>query len=465
MPCCTRRFGYGFLFVAALAAGSSPVSAEASSAAAPGGPVRVSAHPDFFEDGADLLAAGPPRPGYPAGAAGLSTLPPRWCGGQRSTDDVRHAASAAAQVKVVYAYPRGEPDRFHLYKDLIQRDVRAAHALVAAASRGKRSIRFDMGTDCARAGEQYVDIQSVALPHDASYYGYDATSALKLLRADLKLLLGLRGVRNVTTYVDRVMPGGTSGIATLPEDDTPGAGNDANRGGQHAFVFGDGSPEFSFERTRTFIHETTHNLGAVHDGARHATGLGHCFDGEDVMCYQDGGPFTPPGWTGPRCPGGARFDCRSDDYFAARPARRSYLARHWNLYDSDFMCKVATCSDADDAVAGALGTALRRAKASLRRQGVAGVLRSGGLRLRFVSPHAGSVRLVVQADGRRVAQGERTFAAPGSGLLRARLLPAARRLRLQRRLRIGVRVSFTDSLRTVARRSRLLVVRQLRLSN
>lgn len=433
---------------------------------AAGGLVRVSMHAHSVGNGVDLLAARPTTPPASRGAMsasrsrarGPATLPTRWCGRERSSDNVRHAVSRAPQVKVVYAYPRGAPNRFHTYKDLMQQDVGAARALVSSASGGRRTIRFDMGTDCRGGGSEYVDIQSIALPHDAAYYGQDAKFAAELLAADLNPRLRLRGPRNVTTYVDGVTPGNTTGVASQPLDETPGADNDANRGGQRAFVFGDGSPEFGIHRTRSFMHETTHNLGAVQDGAPNATGLGHCFDREDVMCYGDGGRPAAGAWADAVCPGGARFDCGANDYFAPRPARGSYLARHWNLFDSDFMCAAPACTDSSPgSIRRALAAALRSAARALRRRGLEGLVRDGALRVRLRSPAAGRLRLVLAASGRPLARGERTFAVAGPGVLRARVLTAAHPLRRSRRLRIAVRLTFEDAGRNFARRSSVLV--------
>ncbi len=75
-------------------------------------------------------------------------------------------------------------------------------------------------------------------------------------------------------------------------------------------------------------HEVMHTLGAVNSDSPYHTRYGHCTDGYDLMCYADGSPQT---YTTSRCPDrGAQhlFDCRNDDYFAAKPAPGSYLATH-----------------------------------------------------------------------------------------------------------------------------------------
>ena len=104
----------------------------------------------------------------------------------------------------------------------------------------------------------------------------------------------------------------------------------------------------------------THNLGAVQWGAPHSTQprgqslpqYGHCWQGADVMCYAEDG-----GRRARRCsdcaglPGAIpqNYDCGRDDYFNPAPAAGSYLATHWNTYDSAFL---APCGEIAPACGG-----------------------------------------------------------------------------------------------------------------
>jgi hypothetical protein len=96
------------------------------------------------------------------------------------------------------------------------------------------------------------------------------------------------------------------------------------------------------------LHEITHTLGAVQEPAPHSSGGGHCYDEQDVMCYNDGGPYFVNGGTIQtlcNVPFQA-YDCNGDDYFNAAPAAGSYLATHWNSARSTFMCPLARCQTA-----------------------------------------------------------------------------------------------------------------------
>jgi hypothetical protein len=104
----------------------------------------------------------------------------------------------------------------------------------------------------------------------------------------------------------------------------------------------------------------THNLGAVQWGAPHSTEppgqslpqYGHCWQGADVMCYtEDSGAAHAMRIDCAALPGAIpeSYDCGRDDYFNPAPAAGSYLATHWNTYDSAFL---APCGEIAPACGG-----------------------------------------------------------------------------------------------------------------
>jgi len=287
-----------------------------------------------------------------------------WCGTPTFGE---YGPARATTVKVVYAFPADGEDRFGVYSDLIQRDVAVIRSFYALESGGRVVPRFDLGTDC---GGDFVDVRKVQLPHPASAYPRDPGHAALRLARDLAPALGSR--RNYLVYVDGLdTNGNATGVATMPSDDSP-ANNEAERGGFYGFVLGDGSDEFTRARTLTALHELTHTLGAVQDSAPHATGAGHCFDEHDVMCYDDGGPRVPHPLPPPRCEAAPlpRLDCGRDDYFAPAPASGSYLATHWNVARSPFLCSEPECPTA------ALARAARAAVGTTQRSPTARATRT-----------------------------------------------------------------------------------------
>ncbi|MFI7594326.1 hypothetical protein [Micromonospora sp. NPDC049359] len=84
-------------------------------------------------------------------------------------------------------------------------------------------------------------------------------------------------------------------------------------------------------------HELLHAMGAVQASAPHATAFGHCWDDQDILCYDDGG--LPSGGLKNECPSavGDIIDCNNDDYFNYAPAAGTYLASHWNVANSYYL--------------------------------------------------------------------------------------------------------------------------------
>ena len=287
---------------------------------------------------------------------------PAWCGRAAQRDDTRHDLFHRARtIKLVYAYPRGRPNRFRYFARLLQADVGVIDAFVAQQSEGRKTVRFDLGTGC---GPQYVDIQLLRLEHRASAY-MDSEGAELVptvdpgTRLQREIARATRGERrhNYLVYVDglnhifRGDPQLAWGMTdVLVADSSPGPANGNNRPGRIAAIFGPdrGLPPLRPQgfASRMLLHELLHSLGAVQDGAPHSTGDGHCTDGTDVMCYIDGGPRSGL-YSGAFCaplPGevGQTLDCSRDDYFNPSPTPGSWLASHWNTYDSLFL---APCRD------------------------------------------------------------------------------------------------------------------------
>ncbi len=287
------------------------------------------------------------------GAAWLSS---QWCGDPAGAD--RPSLTGAPEVKLAYVRAADQPDGFAAAAPLMESDALAASQMVLDASGGRRSVRFDQGSSC---GPDRLDIQSVRLPQPLSYYlASDQQGRWTRFSADLSAALGgLRGAgaapRNVIAYADGFNPfNWSAGQGMLLSDDRPSALNASNRGGLLAVVWGAGGPGFmggapAYYRPEVMLHELTHTLGAVQPSAPHSTGAGHCNDEWDTMCYADGGPKSALSYP---CSQGhsessSAYDCGADDYFNPDPAPGSYLASHWNLYSSSFLCPAASCGRAE----------------------------------------------------------------------------------------------------------------------
>jgi len=275
------------------------------------------------------------------------SLPMTWCGTERDTDDKIDAAFSplAAQVKVVYAYASDQSDRSAMWSDSLQGDVSRIEQYLALQSGGRRALRFDMGTDC---GPQYLDIQVVALPRPRTYYLDNFDHVASDVRAQVDLV---STPRNVFILADRLTDSDVYGTGEVyPTADQPGPTNAHNYGDFAAIMWvrASSTPNAYGWQPTVALHEMTHNLGAVAWSAPHTTHMSgqgaqysHCWDGQDVMCYQDGVNMAQP-YDPTRCPLGSgaipqTYDCGHDDYYDPAPPPGSYLATHWNVYESDFM--------------------------------------------------------------------------------------------------------------------------------
>jgi sugar lactone lactonase YvrE len=91
----------------------------------------------------------------------------------------------------------------------------------------------------------------------------------------------------------------------------------------------------------TTIHELMHTLGASQGDSASpppfATVGGHCSDGIDILCYNDGSAGSGS-YAETRCsaaagygsPEGVPIDCGNDTYFDTLPEKGSWLDTHWN---------------------------------------------------------------------------------------------------------------------------------------
>lgn len=310
------------------------------------------------------------REGAGVSAQAVDGLPERWCGARASVDRPAPAGidGTRPHFKLVYAYAADQPDRSAAWSNDIQATVAHIQRYLSAQSGGGKGLRFDMGTPC---GPQYVDVQVVPLASRRSAYidNFRAVTDEVWYRT-----LPSAGPRNLIVFAD-----GLSGQRYrygegefLPGADQPGAANPHNRGNLMSVMWGRqgeaaptaGDPWW----TEGYLHEMTHNLGAVQWSAPHSTmprgqtsgPYGHCWDGFDVMCYRDGpAPAQEMTYPCPRISGvlTQTYDCGGDDYFNPAPAEDNYLATAWNVYDSAFL---ASCEGLGEACGTTAGEALPR---------------------------------------------------------------------------------------------------------
>ncbi|MFT4050116.1 MAG: hypothetical protein QM648_09815 [Solirubrobacterales bacterium] len=280
-----------------------------------------------------------------------TSLPQTWCGSKVTADQtVNSTGNENPKFKFIYAHAADQPDRFDVAANAIQRSVAIMHEFMLAESSGTRTVSVDFGTSC---GGNYVDIQDMTLPGNLSSYldaeGYvkdeDVANALiNIAKFQSKL------PRHYVFLLDQFDPSDSMhGIGLQALDDSAGAGNHNNDSNAVAFV---ATPEGELDSfveaylPRMFLHEMTHTMGGVQNSAPNSSLAGHCIDGKDVMCYKDGGARENL-YTSSVCNPEVKFgmdesyDCNKNDYFNTAPAAGSYLATHWNVFNSIYLVKCA----------------------------------------------------------------------------------------------------------------------------
>ncbi len=305
--------------------------------------IRVESH-------LDRHVARIPRARLSARAAAVSDdLAATWCGTETDADRA-NPLNSAPQIKVVYAHPSDVPSRLGQYGDLIQSSVRTAAEVIEARAGGSRTLRLDVGSSC---GTQYLDIASVELPHTQDWYHQNKAVDTAAIRAELGLPAG---EVNLLVWADDIGVGTDPlGVGQTILDNRPGAQNYNAYGGRDALMIGrgktyffDDAPAQSWQPASVALHEVTHTLGAVQNGAPHSSKAGHCTDEWDIMCYADGSASNAidgSALTFP-CAGSEAaevYDCGGDDYFNVSPAPGSWLASHWNVAFSPFLCAASAC--------------------------------------------------------------------------------------------------------------------------
>ncbi len=286
-------------------------------------------------------------------------LPTTWCGSETTTDNTADAAfdKTLPQFKLIYAYPADRSDRFDQWKDALQADLSLIEQFVSSQTGSTRAPRFDMGTSC---GPYYLDIQTVALPGARSTYVQNMNAVESYVKTKVDPSPG--GRRNYVIIADTLSSGTVNGVGELYEGSSssqrPDVANVHNTGGLTSVLWvPDVAPPGANPNgwwPEGVLHEMTHNMGGVQWGSPHSSQpaggsnytYSHCWDGRDVMCYQDG-PSMSHAYSSTVCAAlsGAlqqTYDCGQDDYFNPAPPPGSYLATHWNVYNNVFMAECGT---------------------------------------------------------------------------------------------------------------------------
>ncbi|MFG1609952.1 RICIN domain-containing protein [Actinoplanes sp. NPDC049265] len=272
--------------------------------------------------GGSLLAAGKPAL-LPDAAPGDADF-------VMGTHDVACAGDGrdGNRVQVVYVHALGTPSRYTDFVGSIRvwaAGVDAIYDSSAGETGGSRHIRYVTTPSCR------VDVAEVQVPVHGLDTFPQTVQALKELgynRTDRKYLL----FADATRYC---------GISTFVADDRAGSGNRNNGGPSYARV------DSGCWSTVAAAQQLTRAFGATLLNSPNSSGGGSCTDDFDLLCHADrsGTPLRQ------RCPrkNEIRLDCGHDDYFSTNPPRDSWLAKNWNVAQSEFLLRGDGGDDVPDA--------------------------------------------------------------------------------------------------------------------
>ncbi|ROP33229.1 RICIN domain-containing protein [Couchioplanes caeruleus] len=232
------------------------------------------------------------------------------------------------RIQALYLHEFGTPSRYSGYLGSIRNWAAGVDQIFdasAAETGGSRHIRYVTTPQCR------VDVAEVQLPEGALASFTSTIAALQTLGYD-------RNDRKYLIFADANV---YCGIGTFVADNRPGLGNRNNGGPSYGRV------DAGCWSSAVAAIETTHMLGALLRDSPNSTGAGSCTDDHDPLCYPDrsGEQLRPV------CPKKQeiRLDCGHDDYFSTDPRPDSYLAKNWNVAQSEFLLR----SDGGDEPPGA----------------------------------------------------------------------------------------------------------------
>jgi hypothetical protein len=230
------------------------------------------------------------------------------------------------RVVVVHTHRPSEPAADAAMTETLRKIVRQIASKIyyqsIASGSGKRNA--ELVVDCNGSGQ--INVYDVV----ASSWGYSE------LFSTVTKALGEYTGSNAVKYLvfDHKDQGG--GVGSLMHDTSK------NQGNWSATYTGVAIAYRQVWGTHVPIHELFHNFGASQgdepDPPPFSSYEGHCVDGLDVLCYDDGSYSKWGSFTETRCPASEGYaeawkvpiDCKYDTYFDTVPTEGAWLAKYWD---------------------------------------------------------------------------------------------------------------------------------------
>ncbi len=234
-------------------------------------------------------------------------------------------AAGDRRVELVYARPSDKPDRSASIAASMRMALYQASAFVDAEAQALDPAQGRRFRVLCSGGLPFI--HNVTVDPSGTWGGNYGDIVDDLVEQGFPApTSSTSSTRRFMIFYDSESADESAGVGGMWLDDDPGVDNYNNLGARYAVEF-DWS-ESHLPHWDIFLHEMSHNMGAVADDAPNSSQYGHCIDGYDIMCYADGG--TGGTYTTTSCPV-SRYDCGGDTYFNPAPPGGSWLASHWNV--------------------------------------------------------------------------------------------------------------------------------------
>jgi len=226
------------------------------------------------------------------------------------------------RVEVLYIH--GSTSRYQQFLETFRTVAEGVDVIYNESARetgGQRHVRFV--TEMIN-GQCRPVIRNVQIP-DAALNANDWAPLLNAVRA-------AGWTRTDRKYLEFVDANVFCGIGGFAGDTRKTDANRSNTGPEYARA------DNGCWTAGVAAHELGHNFGAVNNNAPNASGLAHCTDEWDVMCYRDG-PNTVIRTVCADRAHDQRLDCNHDDYYHTNPSAGSYLSQFYNVADNLFLIR------------------------------------------------------------------------------------------------------------------------------
>ena len=281
-------------------------------------PAMCTHGPDPAPAGLDVKRSIEPLPAVKPGAAGVvgpavAALPV--CEGDGTT---------GRRVEVLYIH--GSSSRYNQFLETFRTVAEGVDTIYNESARetgGERHVRFVTESVNGQCRPVIRDVQIA----DSALNANDWAPLLNAVRA-------LGWTRTDRKYLEFVDANVFCGIGGFAGDTRKTDANRSNTGPEYARA------DNGCWTAGVLAHELGHTLGAVNNNAPNASGLAHCTDEWDVMCYKDSANTVIRTVCTDRAHDN-RLDCNHDDYYHTNPAPGSYLANFYNVADNLFLIRGA----------------------------------------------------------------------------------------------------------------------------